>query len=43
MGLPPSLEELDISLCTMIEELNDQCRMLTTSKLKVGINFLDVN
>lgn len=41
MGLPPSLEELDILLCS--EVLNDQCRMLTTSKLKVGINFQDGN
>lgn len=36
LGLPPSLEELEISWCR--KELTDQCRTLATSKLQVKIN-----
>jgi hypothetical protein len=32
-GLPPSLEELVVNMCS--KELTEQCRMLATSKLKV--------
>lgn len=40
MGLPPSLENLHIMFCS--EELNDRCRMLRTSNLKVSINYQNV-
>ncbi|KAG0519081.1 hypothetical protein BDA96_09G233400 [Sorghum bicolor] len=40
-GLPPSLEELEVSLCS--EELTEQCRMLATNKLKVIIDWKYVN
>uniref|UniRef100_A0ACD5V3J8 Uncharacterized protein n=1 Tax=Avena sativa TaxID=4498 RepID=A0ACD5V3J8_AVESA len=35
-GLPRSLEELEINLCS--KELDDQCRLLATSKLRVKID-----
>jgi hypothetical protein len=35
-GLPPSLEELEISDCS--EELTEQCKKLATTKLKVKID-----
>ncbi|XP_062226774.1 uncharacterized protein LOC133925006 isoform X2 [Phragmites australis] len=38
MGLPPTLEELDVSWCS--DELSEQCRKLATSKLKVKIGYL---
>ncbi|XP_062226783.1 putative disease resistance protein RGA1 isoform X2 [Phragmites australis] len=38
MGLPPTLEELDVSWCS--DELSEQCRKLATSKLKVKIDCL---
>jgi Leucine-rich repeat (LRR) protein len=41
MGLPPSLEELEISDCS--EELMEQCRKLATTKLKVKIDRKYVN
>ncbi|XP_062226778.1 putative disease resistance protein RGA4 [Phragmites australis] len=37
MGLPPTLEELDVSWCS--DELSEQCRKLATSKLKVKIDY----
>ncbi|KAM3239702.1 hypothetical protein ACQJBY_053413 [Aegilops geniculata] len=40
MGLPPSLENLHIMFCS--KELNDRCRMLGTSNLKVSINYQNV-
>jgi hypothetical protein len=36
-GLPLSLEELEIELCS--KELGDQCRLLATSKLNVKISY----
>jgi hypothetical protein len=41
MGLPPSLEELEISDCS--EELTEQCRKLATTKLKVETDWEYVN
>ncbi|XP_062226800.1 putative disease resistance protein RGA4 [Phragmites australis] len=37
MGLPPTLEELDVSWCS--DELSEQCRKLATSKLKVKTDY----
>jgi Leucine-rich repeat (LRR) protein len=40
-GLPPSLEELEISDCS--EELTEQCRKLATTKRKVKIDYKYMN
>uniref|UniRef100_A0A0A8XP88 Uncharacterized protein n=1 Tax=Arundo donax TaxID=35708 RepID=A0A0A8XP88_ARUDO len=40
-GLPPSLEELDVSRCS--KELTEQCRVRATRKLKVKIDGRYVN
>ncbi|KAF7011140.1 hypothetical protein CFC21_025479 [Triticum aestivum] len=40
-GLPHSLEELEIRSCS--QELDDECRRLATSKLKVKIDWTYVN
>jgi hypothetical protein len=40
-GLPPSLEELEVRMCS--KELTEQCRELATSKLKVKIDGKYVN